>query len=160
MTIVISKPKEDDIHQIRELIRKRIVWMDEVGINQWNKTSYLERYPYDYFIDNIDYFYVAKADNEIVGFMAAYIEDDRWPDKKNAYYIHHLTSDPEYAGVGSQMMDFIESEAVIKGVDYIRLDSAVGNSKLEDYYTRRGYIEYGKCEDGLYKGILREKKVL
>ena len=160
MTIVISKPKIDDIYQIRDLIRKRINWMDEVGIDQWNNTLYLERYPYDYFVDNIDYFYIAKLGNRIVAFMAAYTEDDRWPDKKNAFYIHHLTADPDYKGVGNQMMDFIESEAVIKGVDYIRLDSAIGNIKLEDYYTKRGYKEYGRCEDGLYKGILREKKVL
>lgn len=160
MPIVISKAKIDDIHQIRNLIRKRIDWMNEVGIDQWNKTFYLERYPYDYFVDNIEYFYVARIENKIIGFMAAYSKDDRWPDKKNAYYIHHLTADPDYKGVGHQMMDFIESEAVIKGVDYIRLDSAFGNIKLKEYYAKRGYVEYGECVDGLYKGILREKKVI
>ena len=41
----------------------------------------------------------------------------------------------------------------------MRLDSAVGNKTLETYYTSRGYVEAGRCKDGLYEGILRQKKL-
>jgi hypothetical protein len=30
---------------------------------------------------------------------------------------------------------------------------------LREYYTARGYIPVGRCIDGAYDGILREKKL-
>jgi hypothetical protein len=41
----------------------------------------------------------------------------------------------------------------------MRLDSAVGNKNLERFYASRGYVEAGTCKDGLYEGILRQKKL-
>lgn len=39
----------DDIKDILSLIKLRIKWMDEKGIEQWNKTDYLNSYPSEYF---------------------------------------------------------------------------------------------------------------
>ena len=152
----ITKPSIDDIDEIMSLIDSRIKWMDEVGINQWNKTHYFERYPKEYFINNIDYFYIAKKENKIVGFLAAYLEDERWPDQKDAFYIHHLTVDIKEKGLGIIMLKYMEDEARKYKKEAIRLDSAIGNTKLEKYYSDLGYKEKGYCKDGLYNGILRE----
>lgn len=38
-----------DIKDILSLIKLRIKWMDEKGIEQWNKTDYLNCYPSEYF---------------------------------------------------------------------------------------------------------------
>lgn len=46
----ITKPTINDIDEIMSLIDSRIKWMDEVHIEQWNKTHYFERYPKEYFI--------------------------------------------------------------------------------------------------------------
>ena len=38
-----------EAEQVFDLIRQRIAWMDERGIQQWNHPGYLRRYPLDYF---------------------------------------------------------------------------------------------------------------
>ena len=157
---IITKPNIDDVDEIMSLIDSRIKWMDKVHIEQWNKTHYFERYPKEYFINNIEYFYIAKKENKIVGFLAAYTQDERWPNQRNGYYIHHLTIDLNEKGLGIIMLKYMEEEAKINNKEVIRLDSAVGNKKLEKYYTDLGYKEVGTCIDGLYKGILREKEIV
>ena len=52
-----------------------------------------------------------------------------------------------------------EEYTASRGKQYLRLDSAVGNKTLEDYYESRGYRTVGTCVDGLYEGILRQKKL-
>ena len=38
-----------DVPTILALLQKRIDWMDEKGLYQWNKTAYLTVYPAPYF---------------------------------------------------------------------------------------------------------------
>ncbi|MBR6558969.1 MAG: hypothetical protein IKT70_08160 [Clostridia bacterium] len=45
------------------------------------------------------------------------------------------------------------------GIKFFRLDSAVGNDKLEKYYSDMGFTPAGVCVDGLYTGVLRQKKL-
>ena len=46
---VFTKGSVKDADAILELIKKRIEWMDENNIEQWNKTDYLSFYPKEYF---------------------------------------------------------------------------------------------------------------
>ena len=57
-------------------------------------------------------------------------------------------------------LKFAEEYAVENGKEYFRLDSAVTNEALAKYYESQGFLSVGMCEEGLYKGILREKKLL
>ncbi len=41
----------------------------------------------------------------------------------------------------------------------MRLDSSKGNATLAAFYENLGYLPVGKCKDGVYEGILREKKL-
>ena len=62
-------------------------------------------------------------------------------------------------GAGSIFLEKAEEYTARMGKKYMRLDSAVGNKNLERFYTSRGYVEAGTCKDGLYEGILRQKKL-
>ncbi len=150
-----------DIDNIIALIQKRIDWMDEKNLNQWNKTNYLDVYPKKYFMEGINNkcFFVAEEDGKVIGTMALYRHDPRWEDGLDSVYVHHLTAEPGKAGVGRSLIKFAEEYAKNIPVDMIRLDSAVGNQKLTDYYEAMGYMPAGECVDGLYAGILREKKL-
>ena len=44
-------------------------------------------------------------------------------------------------------------------MQYFRLDSAVDNDALTQYYESQGFLPVGECEDGPYRGILRQKKL-
>ena len=78
----------------------------------------------------------------------------------NAYYLHHFATRVDAPkGVGGVFLQALEEYAAAQGKDWFRLDSADGNEKLDAYYTGRGYEPAGTCVDGLYYGILRQKKL-
>lgn len=100
--------------------------------------------------------------------IALYTEDIRWThdgqlerpmSEGKAYYLHHLVTDPACANAGVAMMKYVEQYAIANGVGILRLDSAIGNHKLEKYYTALGYFQCGICHDRLYHGVLREKSL-
>lgn len=144
------------------LIKERIAWMDEVGIEQWNKTHYTDVYPLSYYEghrrNGCVFVLIDTSDGAIAAAAVIKTEDDRWPENDvRAHYLHNFASDIKKKGAGSVFLSHMEAYSKSRGMDYMRLDSAVGNVPLEDYYTKRGYEPCGTCVDGLYEGILRQK---
>ena len=41
--------KKEELKAALSIIKERILWMDEVGIEQWNVTDYEEVYPLSYY---------------------------------------------------------------------------------------------------------------
>lgn len=147
-----------DADAVIGLVQRRIEWMDACGLHQWNETDYFGRYPRTYWEENIGSFLVGLREGRVVVAMALYTSDIRWGKMSDeAYYLHHLVSDIEAKGAGAELMLFAERYAVKHGVAVLRLDSAVGNGRLEEFYTRLGYVACGLCHDRLYHGVLREK---
>ncbi|MEG1876847.1 MAG: GNAT family N-acetyltransferase [Lachnospiraceae bacterium] len=157
--MTITKATLSDIDAIIALIQARINWMETQHLNQWNKTKYLECYPYDYFADKIreESVFVAVQDGIIIGAMALFCYDPRWENDKEAFYVHHLVADCDYPGLGRQLLSFAEEYAKEHGIKVLRLDSQQGNPVLNRYYDVLGYTKVGQCVDELYRGIKREK---
>ncbi len=160
---IFRQAGEEDLDTVFALIKSRMAWMDEIGVRLWNATKYDERYPPDYFkmrCDRGELFVLADAETGkllcVGGLME---EDERWTDRENALYLHHFASRTDTPGAGSIFLQKAEGYAFARGVTYMRLDSAIGNEKLENYYGSRGYVPVGDCRDGLYSGILRQKKL-
>jgi N-acetylglutamate synthase-like GNAT family acetyltransferase len=161
---VFREIRSDEIDAMFSLIMSRVHWMDEVGIRQWNVTKYGEVYPPSYYESHAkdgEVFVLAeRATDKIVSAAVLKREDDRWPcDGARALYLHNFASDLGAKGVGSLFLELAEEHAREQGMEYFRLDSADDNQKLEQYYTERGYVAVGTCVDGLYSGILRQKKI-
>lgn len=152
-----------DIDAVFDLYRKRVKWMDEQGIRQWNVTSYLDAYPIEYYKDKLRLgnLYVLRAENRIAGAVVLLQSDNRWPDRANspAYYIRNLVTDPADHGAGRRIMEEVENLAILHGKQYIRLDCAVDNTFLNQYYESMGYVLAGLCKDGDYIGNRREKRL-
>ena len=153
-----------DVDAIMQLVQQRIDWMNDTGLHQWNETDYFGRYPRSYWGGNIECFLVG-VEGRVVVAIALYEEDVRWTRdgmytgtaSGAAYYLHHLVTDPTVRGAGAAMMQYVETYALQHGIRLLRLDSAVGNQALEQYYIKLGYVACGTCHDQLYHGILREK---
>lgn len=162
-TYIFRQATKQEIPVIFALIMGRVAWMDVVGIRQWNTTKYDERYPLDYYEQRrqLEELFVLeeRATGEIVCVGALFHEDERWPDPDSAFYLHHLASRVDKKGTGSIFLQLAEDYTSSMGKRYMRLDSAVGNKTLEAYYSARGYVEAGFCKDGLYEGILRQKRL-
>ncbi len=161
----IRNARLEDVDGILALIRQRIGWMDEKGLEQWNKTEYLSVYPRSYFEEIIrrgDVF-IASENGAVVGAEALFPQDPRWSAEENrdtsALYVHHLVSDLRTPGVGRSLLAFAEDLARARSIQALRLDSADGNAALEGYYTALGYTAVGTCVDGPYVGIKREKRL-
>ncbi|MGL4847890.1 MAG: GNAT family N-acetyltransferase [Clostridium sp.] len=153
----------EDRDKIVELIKRRMKWMDEKDLYQWNKTGYLERYPNIYFDEKINekIMFVAVEAETVVGVMALFKEDERWKKVNDkALYVHHLAVDETFKGLGVEMLKFAEEYGREIKVDFIRLDSQKTNLKLNNYYENIGYRNVGECIDGVYEGYRREKKIL
>ncbi len=165
--MTFRKARLQDVDAIISLVQSRIDWMNDVGLHQWNETDYFGRYPRSYWEKNIDYFLVGEEEGRVVVAIALYTEDVRWTHDGEytgtatgqAYYLHHLVTNPACKGAGKKMMLYVEQYAIEHQITLLRLDSAVGNLSLEKYYNALGYSACGTCHDKLYHGILREKNL-
>lgn len=163
-TYIFRMATQQEIPAIFALIMARVAWMDQVGIRQWNTTKYDERYPLEYYEQRrlMEELFVLEdsSSGKLLCVGALFHDDERWPDPESAYYLHHLASALDAKGTGSIFLQQAEAYAAKEGKRYLRLDSAIGNQTLEAYYSSRGYVEAGFCKDGLYEGILRQKKLV
>lgn len=154
---------ESEIKLIFDLIQARVKWMDEVGIKQWNVTDYEVVYPLSHYISCFErgeiFVLEDTLKSEIVCVGVLKHEDDRWNTGDDAFYVHHLASKIGASGVGRVFLECAEKYSKECGKMYLRLDSAIDNEKLTDYYERLGYEPVGECIDGAYFGILREKRL-
>lgn len=154
---------KDEIPQMFLLILKRIQWMDQKGIQQWNTTGYAKTYPQSYYeeerLKGRVFVLVDKTSDEIVSAAVLKEEDERWTDSASSIYLHNLVTKVGQGGVGSLFLQFAEKYATEKGKQYFRLDSAENNDFLKQYYTLHGFLPVGRCVDGPYRGILRQKKL-
>lgn len=152
------------LNELCRIIDKRIQWMDRVGIRQWNTTDYWGVYPRSYYqwrAERGELFVFMSDDDRVVGVGALLREDPRWEDgmQTSAFYLHHFATDLGESGVGSIMLQALEAYTKEQGKERLRLDCAVDNAFLNDYYAKRGYQMCGTCVDGVYEGNLREKFV-
>ncbi len=165
MDCVFRSAKKEDIPGIFSLYEKRIAWMEEKGLHQWNATDYLTVYPRSYFQTQAAAGRLYGAEDRktgaILGAVVLLSEDDRWADRvgEPAYYVHNLVTDGAAPGVGSWMLHEMETLARRDGKTALRLDCAVDNAALNNYYASHGYREAGFCADGAYQGIRREKRL-
>jgi hypothetical protein len=103
--------------------------------------------------------FALEREGEFLCVGALFCEDVRWPEPAKARYLHHFAAKVGEKGAGSLFLQEAEKFAGAEGMEYMRLDSAVGNERLAHYYESRGYVSCGHCRDGLYQGILRQKKL-
>ena len=54
MTYEFSPARREDAERIFALIRERIGWMDEIGVEQWNSLDYWALFPEEYYLRAID----------------------------------------------------------------------------------------------------------
>lgn len=143
------------------MIRQRMAWMDDKGIEQWNVAGYDEIYPLSYYEAaqaRGEAFALADADTgELVSAAVLLEEDERWEDCAPALYVHNFVSRVGERNAGALFLAHAEAYAAQRGKRFLRLDSAENNASLARYYDALGFETAGFCTDGPYRGILRQK---
>lgn len=160
--MIFEKASADEVKEIFSLYEKRVEWMEKNKIHQWNETDYLGSYPKPYYEEQqkSGNLYVLKIRGKIAGAAVVLRDDARWKDfeSRPSFYVHNLVTDIQAKGAGKVILGEIEKFAKESSKDFVRLDCARDNSFLNSYYESQGYLPAGECEEGLYKGILRQKK--
>ena len=163
MLYVFRPAEKDEAKAVFELVKKRVQWMDETGIRQWNVTGYLDAYPLSYYEQQQakGRLYVLLSDSAVIGGVVLLEEDERWSDRAGdpALYVHNLVTDPFVKGAGRQLLTETEHLTAQQKKRFVRLDCAVDNAFLNQYYESQGYHLAGFCEEGFYKGNRREKEI-
>ena len=147
-----------EAEQVFDLIRQRIAWMDERGIQQWNHPGYLRRYPLDYFRQCAEegQLYALWTECGVLAAGAVVLEEDpRWTGYGGkALYVHNLAASLHFSGAGTELLRRCLALAAERGQDYLRLDCARDNPVLHDYYERFGFRFVAPVEDQGYLGDL------
>ena len=159
--VVFCTAENRDLEDRIKLIYKRIEWMDERGLHQWNETNYLNIYNICYFeslIENGE-MYVLKQEDEVVAAVALFESDARWKYDKHreSFYVHHLVTSTKHPGVGTILLERCEQMAIRLSKCSMRLDCQTDNDRLNALYESLGYVFVGKISEGDYSGNKREK---
>lgn len=167
MKYVLKKAKQTEVEEIFSLYLKRIQWMNEKKIDQWNNNGYLDDYPVTYYYEQqkAGRLYVMKIkedagkEDRIAGAVVLLSEDPRWEDgyEVSAYYLHNFVTDQAIKGVGREIIKAVEVLAEKDDKEKVRLDCSIDNPFLNQYYESMGYQMAGTCKDGVYEGNRREK---
>lgn len=162
MEYIFRPSKSEDIDAVFGLYEKRVAWMNEKGIRQWNVTDYLNVYPKAYYRKHqrSGGLYVLCRES-VSGAAVLLRNDERWNNgsSSDALYVHNLVTDPSERGTGKLLLSELEKICDAQGKQFVRLDCAVDNIFLNNYYESLGYNFVGTCRDGVYIGNLREKKL-
>ncbi len=164
MKFVFEKAKSEDAKAVFALVNERISWMDEIGVEQWNKEDYWMVYPQSYYLNAISngrlFVLRDKTSGLVISAGVLSESDSRWSDDGvKAVYLHNFVSSLVSPGSGGIFLAECESYAKQYGAQVLRLDCAASNDKLNDYYEQRGYYAVGVVTDGNYTGIKREKRL-
>ncbi|NCE63617.1 GNAT family N-acetyltransferase [Pseudoflavonifractor sp. 524-17] len=155
--MVFRQGTAGDAAAVFALMKKRVRWMEQKGLRQWNENGYLAAYPEDYYARHMAQFLVAVQEEKIMAAAALFDRDENWDGDRPALYLHHFVSDPDCPGAGDALLRQAEALAQVRGIHALRLDSDIDNRALGAYYESRGYLPRGTCTDGPYVGIKREK---
>lgn len=93
---IFRKIEKEEIPKMFKLILKRIKWMNEKGIKQWNTTKYEEVYPLSYYEEKSEKGELFVLENiftkEIVSGAVLKEKDNRWQDCTPSFYLHNFVS--------------------------------------------------------------------
>jgi GNAT superfamily N-acetyltransferase len=111
--------------------------------------------------------YVAMQQGKIVGTIlfrdSAATEGCDWYDRPDVASFGQFAVSPELQGrgIGSMLIDLVESLAAETGAQEIALDTAEGAKHLIEYYTRRGYRPVGHAdwEETNYISVILSKRL-
>jgi ribosomal protein S18 acetylase RimI-like enzyme len=146
----VRKATIDDLDTVVKLLHDAYDWLIEQGItDQWIKR--FSRHSIEQIIGRGEV-YVASGDHDVI--IATFTlscrpDPELWghpPD--DAGYIRRLVVDRDNAGhdLGAQLLDHASQLVAATGREWLRLDCAKHNTRLQDYYRSHGFEHVGTID--------------
>jgi diamine N-acetyltransferase len=151
MTIKVVQAKKEDyigfievFKEVEELHRLNASW-------NFKKPDpiFSEEYYEKLINDENCMFFLAKEENEIVGYSIAYKKEaSAIPILKNRKWIHiddlSVKSNQRKKGIGSMIMEEIEKYAKKNNINQIELNVWLFNTNAIDFYEKKGYEAFSQ----------------
>ncbi len=138
----IEKATKEDIKDILEMYKKRVIYNIEHDMKQWTLEEVtLEEFSKTYTIDD---YYVGKCDGKVVcGMFIVDVDKLYWPSEKkgNALYLHKIVVDPDYSkrGYSDLLIEYFKEKGRREGYPKVRLDVKEHKDKLRSIYEKHGF---------------------
>ncbi|MBQ8383308.1 MAG: GNAT family N-acetyltransferase [Clostridia bacterium] len=157
-----------DIPVIEDILFDVTDYFEKIGDPQWRK--YDVTWPGLAVYFRIEDFRIAYLGDIPIGCMVILDKDDYfWPEipKGGSLYIHKLAVRRAYAGQGFalEMIDYVKSLSVERGINQVRLDCRAYKHKLRRLYEEAGFTlvkeaVLGDYSAAFYLWTLQEKTAL
>jgi GNAT superfamily N-acetyltransferase len=152
----------DDVPATKALLDAVSRWLISKGIHQWN----YGHMPVEAIRRRAEYgeLYVCVRDDEVIGTLTLKEADpELWGDDEgDCLYLHTLAVRPDLrgTGLGSWMIEWVETSARERGKTTVRLDCLAHSKPLRRYYRKAGYEERGvKQMNPTWLAALFEKRL-
>ncbi len=161
-TIRLFDETSDSVEELTELLHRAYKRLADMGLN-FIATFQSVEYTKNYFTKGECY--VLVTGDKLIGTVFYYTT--MWDDAPDIYkmndsvLIGKYAVEPElqYNGLGSKLMDFVESLAISNKKKSVVLDTSEEAIHLIEYYQKRGYkyIQHWQWPDVNYKSVILSK---
>lgn len=145
MLITVSKP--EDIPAIFERYDEAIDYQKAVKGNAWKgfEVSLIEQE-----IAENRHYVIKDGDEVACTFVLSFDDELIWKaaNKDKAVYIHRVAVNPKFRGKGfiQIIINWLKEKANQWNIDFIRLDTEIGNDRIKNYYISCGLTYKGSTE--------------
>lgn len=138
--MILVRAELADVPRLLKFRTDTALWLNSLGTDQWAKP-----FPAEHIMASIRAGEVYLLKEHQAADAAATITLDRDADERlwtpeerteSALYVHKLTVDRKYAGVGlgTRLLDWAGDQAAEQGATWLRLDAWTTNTQLQAYY--------------------------
>jgi GNAT superfamily N-acetyltransferase len=150
----------NDAKAICEILHAAAQWLKEGGRPMWRVGELQETR----IAEEIDHFFVAEMDGEIVGTLKIDLEDPVfWPDhpEPSAAYLHRLAIRRSHVGRGlaQEILSWAVAHVRSLGRQIVRLDCETSRPRLMALYESLGFVHHSDKEIGPYHSARYEYKI-
>lgn len=161
-TIRLFDAERDSIEELTNLLHRAYKRLAEMGLNfiaTHQDAEYTRKY-----LEKGEC-YILTEGEKLAGTIFYYLKTfNDAPDifkREDTVLFGKFAVDParQMLGLGSRLMDFVESYAISNGKKQIVLDTSEKAFHLIDYYTKRGYeiVQHWQWPDVNYKSVVMRK---
>jgi GNAT superfamily N-acetyltransferase len=145
-TVVIRRAEPADLDTCVAIEEDAVSWLRSRGIEPGEPPRPLR----EIFADRIrsGSVYLALLGGQPAGTLMLQWEDDTsWPGAHDdAVTLHGFAVARTAAGIGSDLLRWVERQALQHGRHYVRLECSRDNPALRTYYERVGFVHIGDAE--------------
>ncbi|QEA36900.1 GNAT family N-acetyltransferase [Leuconostoc citreum] len=91
--------------------------------------------------------YQNDFDHKILGYVHAEIYEEIYADPSLNVLALAVSSDSQKSGIGTQLMGWLEDQALKNGLTNIRLNSGMSRTAAHNFYEHIGYKHMADCKN-------------